>query len=133
MNLQQKNQKNNATQSQMALQQTTHYSGVLPPPEALQKYEHLLKGTAERLLTLAEKEAEHRRELTAQGMKRYYFSYNLGQIFGFTISLSFIVSATICILKEENITGLLLGLGGLSGIISSLIWGYKRKSNSGKQ
>src|SRR5690606_33705875 len=42
-------------------QHTTAFVGPLPPPEALERYEQLHSGFANRLLTLTETEAIHRR------------------------------------------------------------------------
>ena len=36
------------------------YSGPLPEPEALAKYDQIVPGAAERILTMAEKEMQHR-------------------------------------------------------------------------
>ncbi len=35
------------------------FSGPIPPPEALEKYEHILPGAAERILSMAEKNNDH--------------------------------------------------------------------------
>lgn len=37
-----------------------HYSGPLPEPDALSRYEHLLPGAAERVFSMAEAEQRHR-------------------------------------------------------------------------
>lgn len=36
------------------------YSGPLPHPEALERYEQIVPGAAERIISMAEKEMEHR-------------------------------------------------------------------------
>ena len=47
---------------QQLVSQSIAYSGPLPPAAEFERYEHAQSGTAERLLVLAEKESEHRRE-----------------------------------------------------------------------
>ena len=42
---------------------TRHFSGPLPPPEALERYEQVLPNAAERIFRLWEDEVEHRRNL----------------------------------------------------------------------
>lgn len=58
---------------------------LLPPPEILVKYQEL--GINEDLLNLVKTEQEHRHVL----QKKYQFSYRIGQIFGFILSLVFML------------------------------------------
>ena len=41
----------------------TALSGPLPPPEMLAQYEEILPGAAERILSMAERQAEHRQKM----------------------------------------------------------------------
>jgi hypothetical protein len=45
------------------------YSSPLPPPEIIEGYEKVLRGSADRILTLTEKQSEHRRELEKLNLK----------------------------------------------------------------
>jgi uncharacterized membrane protein len=47
--------------SNITLQQTHAYSGPIPDPESLAKYEQIQPGFAERIMVMAEEEAKHRR------------------------------------------------------------------------
>lgn len=52
-----------AKESIRAIQvQQEHYSGPLPHPEALARYDEIVPGSAERIIRMAEKEMEHRHE-----------------------------------------------------------------------
>lgn len=42
--------------------QQEHYSGPLPHPDALARYDEIVPGAAERIIRMAEKEMEHRHE-----------------------------------------------------------------------
>lgn len=42
---------------------TQSFSGPLPPPAALEAYEKIHKGAADRIICMAEKQAEHRQSL----------------------------------------------------------------------
>lgn len=53
--------KNKPARQQVTIQRTTAFMGPLPPPEVLERYEELQPGFANRLLTLTEDEALHRR------------------------------------------------------------------------
>ena len=60
-------------------QQEIAYSGPLPPSSEFAQYEQILSGAAQRILTLAEKEAEHRHITENKLLK----SVERGQIFAF--------------------------------------------------
>lgn len=51
------NKKPNATTVALSQQ---HYSGPIPRPADLEKYEHIQVGFADRIITMAEKESQHR-------------------------------------------------------------------------
>lgn len=53
-----KQENKNTIQQGILIQQ--EYRGILPPPNHLEHYEHILKGSAERILKMAENQAEHR-------------------------------------------------------------------------
>ena len=40
--------------------EASSWRGPLPPPSALQSYEEVLEGSADRILKMAEKQTEHR-------------------------------------------------------------------------
>ena len=42
-----------------------HFSGPIPPPNTLEKYEEVLPGSANRILKMAESQAQHRQNLEA--------------------------------------------------------------------
>jgi uncharacterized membrane protein len=56
-------------QAPTVVTQSTQWSGPLPPPEALQKFEQIITGSADRILQMAELEQKHRieRERVALG------------------------------------------------------------------
>ncbi|SHN91803.1 hypothetical protein BHECKSOX_2224 [Bathymodiolus heckerae thiotrophic gill symbiont] len=47
----------------MVAHQSKHYSGPIPQPSDLQKYEDIKVGFAERILAMAERESTHRQNL----------------------------------------------------------------------
>jgi uncharacterized membrane protein len=63
------------------------YSGPLPPANQFVEYERALPGAADRILALAEKEAEHRHQNEDALVSKSMFLGGRGQIFAFVISL----------------------------------------------
>lgn len=46
----------------ISVSQSSHYSGPLPMPEDLEKYDKVVPGAAERIISMAEKEMKHRHD-----------------------------------------------------------------------
>lgn len=55
------NKKTNHQKDHSLVVQATAFSGPLPPPQVLAQYESILPGSANRILSMAEKQSEHRR------------------------------------------------------------------------
>ena len=71
-------------------------AGPLPPPEAFQRYEEILPGAAERILKMAEKQAEHRQRLEEKIVNAEIRDARLGLIFGFLIGLTTCRRSYLC-------------------------------------
>lgn len=61
------------------------YSGPIPPPESLARYEEILPGSADRILKMAEKQQEHRMTLETKVVGSQTVQSKRGQVFGFII------------------------------------------------
>lgn len=108
------------------------YSGPIPPPEMLEKYERLSEGLANRIIQMAEKEGDHRRSLETyvqkahiDHIKRRDYEAKIGQIFAFLVAITTILAGTYAVTCGYNITGTVISLSGLAGIVSAFIYGRK--------
>lgn len=61
---------NGDSHSVISMQQVSEFSGPLPHPGILEGYEKILPGSADRILTMAEEEANHRRQIDNSIQKR---------------------------------------------------------------
>ena len=59
------------------------YSGPIPSPEALARYEEIQPGAADRIIKMAEKQQEHRMSLETKAIGGQIDQSKRGQIFGF--------------------------------------------------
>lgn len=80
-------------------QATQRYSGPIPSPEQLSKYEQTLPGAAHRILTVFENQTAHRIECEKTIINRQWKLAYFGQILGFVLCLFFGVLATILALN----------------------------------
>ena len=82
-----------------------NWSGPYPPPDLLRGYEDVLPGSADRIISMAERQQEHRHDLektTVQGAgKRAWW----GLWLGFVISVVVMVLGTITILLGQPLAG----------------------------
>jgi uncharacterized membrane protein len=95
------------------------FSGPLPSPEILHQYNTVVKDGAERVIKMAENQAEHRMHLENFAVKGQIKQSGRGQIFGFILAL-ICISATVYLAVEGHET-LAIALGtttviGLAGI-----------------
>lgn len=99
--------KSNSSSTKLTLQQVKQWSGPLPSPDALERYNAVIPGAAERILAMAEKEMEHRHKredvLLKQEellLERRWNIAMLSTVFGF-----------ICVLVLSVLIGYALYLG----------------------
>lgn len=122
-------------QQKIASKQTTimaGYSGPIPAPEALARYEQLTPGLADRIVKMAENEGNHRRSLEVSGQKaqiehieRRDYEARRGQIFAFMISIITLISGAWIIKNGHDVPGTFVSLSGLGGIVTAFIYGRK--------
>lgn len=77
----------------ISILEAASFSGPLPPPSMYKGYEEVLPGSAERILTMAEKEQEHRITWESKALNVMEREVFLGQWFGLGIALCCIIAA----------------------------------------
>lgn len=92
----------------LVVQHTRKFSGPLPPPEDFEKYNQVLEGAADRILTVMEKEqrirADSQTEMHANDRRRIYTATFLGACL--------LIVAGIAVWKGYAVTAAALGLAG---------------------
>jgi uncharacterized membrane protein len=101
------------------------FSGPLPPPEAFEKYEGTLKGAANRILTMAEKQQDHRINMERKIVKSNSTNEKLGLIFGLVVALSAISGGIYCAHIGQTVVAVVIGGGGVVGLITAFVQGSK--------
>jgi len=103
-------------------QQTQIIHSPFPPPEVLAAYENVTKGSADRLILMAEKEQsfQHKRANEAQSLQK------LGLIFGFVLALVVMGGGVGVILAGGSWQGFIMVMGGGGSLIGIAIWGNSK-------
>lgn len=102
-----------------------HFSGPLPPPEAFAKYEQTIKGAADRIITMAEKQQEHRQIIEKQIVKSDIINEKLGLVFGLIVALSAISGGIWCAVKGQTWAAVAIGGGGVAGLVAAFVQGTR--------
>lgn len=109
-----------ATEAYLIAQEIrAEFSGPLPHPSILAKYEEILPGAATRIFEMAEEQATHRRDMEKKSLSLSGRDALLGIVLGFILALSGIVGGILIIAFNPSSVGALLSGSAISG--SSLI------------
>ena len=91
----------NKTQSVTVSQSAIIHSGPLPSPDILEQYNKIEPGTANRIISMAEKQAEHRQQLEKRIVTADIRDSFLGIICAFLLGAGTIVGGIIIALNEH--------------------------------
>lgn len=105
-----------------------HFSSrPIPSPEELEHYEKIHEGFADRIVTMAEREQNHRHDIEDSGLKAVVAAEKRGQIFTFIISLSVIVGGVSLASMGHPAWGIGLLLPALAALAYTLMTGRRHK------
>lgn len=115
----------------------TSFSGPIPPPGILDKYNQILPGAADRILSMAEKEQGHRQKMQEKLVDAQVTDINqerserkLGQIFGFSIGVISIISGSVTAILGSPWAGGFIGSAGVAGLVSVFVLGRRDRRSS---
>lgn len=108
----------------MAVQASEQFSGPIAHPRHLREYEDILSGAANRIITMAENEQNHNREMEKKIVDAQIHDQGRGMRYGMAALGLDLGLATFSGLYGQNnvLAGLLLGAGVL-GVVGSFIRG----------
>ncbi len=101
------------------------FSGPLPPPEVLKRFDEVVPGSAERIIKMAEGQFAHRTELERKVISSDIARSKLGQVLGFIIAIVGLICSVIISLYGNQIAGTILGVGTLASLVSVFMYGSR--------
>ena len=117
-----------------------HFSGPIPPPGLLRDYDAISPGLADRLVSMAEGEARHRRELESRIVEAQIRDNKIrldetrrGQLFAFVIVIAAIIGATIAAYSGHEVSAGILGGVPITGVVTTFILGRSKAPQDEKQ
>ena len=115
--------------------QSVSFSGPLPHPSILAKYNEIIPNGAERLMAMAESQSEHRQRLEARVIESNTKSQERGVLYAFLLCLVAMVGGFTLIFTGRNVDGLVAIVSSLAGLASVFIYSKheQRKERVEKQ
>lgn len=103
----------------------SEFSGPIPPPHIIKGYEETLPGAANRILEMAERQAEHRQKMEFIMIHSESRDSLLGILFAFALGIGCIIASIVMVIKVPQnagaISGALIGVTGIGSIITAFI------------
>ena len=120
-----------------AIFQASFRTGPIPDPITLEQYNRVLPNAADRIVSMAEKEQEHRHRMQEKlinaqvpDTKQERNERKLGQIFGWSIGVISIIAGTITVNLGSPIAGGFIGSAGVAGLVSVFVLGRREQENT---
>src|SRR5712692_2728190 len=88
---------------------TAEFSGPIPPPSLLKGYEDIVPGAAERILSMAEADASHQREIEFAALNAEVYGLRRGQVSGVIVVLAALVVAAFCAYLGHEVAASTIG------------------------
>jgi len=82
-----------------------HYQGPIPPASELAGIDRIIPGGADRIIRMAENQAQHRQDIEKVVITCQQNQSGQGQWFAFIIALALVGTGTFCILKSHDWAG----------------------------
>jgi uncharacterized membrane protein len=120
-------QNNNSTERLSSVTSAT-FSGPIPPPQVLERYDQICPGAASRILAMAEKQAEHRRAMEKKVVDSNCSSQKWGLVFGFIIAMTVVIGGIWLISKSKDVMGISSIVAALVSLAGVFIYGKKSQA-----
>lgn len=103
----------------------SYFSGPLPDPETLKKYEEAMPGTVDRIIKMAEEQAKHRQEIEKAEVNTESRDSMLGILSALFMGLGILVAGTLIAIFAKNPAAAWIGgfldLAGIATIIGTFL------------
>jgi len=105
----------------------SQFSGPIPPPEFLARYDAVLPGLADRIVRMAENQANHRHSLESLAIKAEINRSYLGIASGLLVALTGIGSGAILIYHDKIVAGSVFAGATLVSLVGVFVYGARTR------
>lgn len=103
------------------------FSGPLPPPSMLIKYNEAFPGCAERIVGMAERQSSHRQDIERKVIYSNVISERIGQILGFILAIAVVSAGVYLAMHDKPTQGIVAILAPLIGLVTAFIYGKRHQ------
>lgn len=100
-------------------------SGPLPEPTDFETYEHVLPGAADRILSLTEKQQDHKIKIESRGQILYYLSKFSAQFLVLVVAILSLAAGYFLIENGHDSSGIGVIILAVAGFALNVIFGKK--------
>ena len=108
---------------QVTIHQQQIHQGSLPSPVTLNQYDQIVPGAAERILQMAEQDAQHQRDISIMALDAHRREVRLGQILGFGIGVLSFSTCIVALFLGSEKTAIAIGGTTVIGLVTAFIKG----------
>jgi uncharacterized membrane protein len=98
------------------------FSGPLPPPEALERYNQIVPGAAERIIVMAESQHSHRQGLEKHVIHSNVSAQRLGTVLGFIVAMTVVIGGMYLVHEGKSGEGLAAILTALASLVGVFLY-----------
>ena len=109
------------------------FSGPLPHPDILARFNVVVPGSAEIIIQMAENQSAHRIEIEKKVINSDIGNSKRGQIFGFVVAILGLLSSFVLVLKGYQVVGTILGGATLVSLVGVFVYGSESRKNERKE
>jgi uncharacterized membrane protein len=99
------------------------WSGPLPHPEALERYNQIVPSAAERIIKMAETQHDHRIKIEKNVVDSNIAAQRLGTILGFIVAMTAILGGIFLVYVGKEATGIASIVTALVGLVGVFVYG----------
>jgi len=122
----------NKNKNNPILHQEFFYQAPIPPANEMEKYEKILSGAADRILTMAEKQASHRQSLEKEVIDGNTSIQSWGLILGFIVIMTSIIGGLFLVYLDKEVYGMTSIIAALTSLVGVFIYGRSRQEKERK-
>jgi uncharacterized membrane protein len=106
---------------------STYHSGPLPDPKTLDGYNRIVPDAAERIIAMAERQADHRHRLERHVIRWGTFKSILGMLFAFALAVGTIGGGIYLVANGRDAGGVTAIVTALAALTGVFVYGQRRQ------
>ncbi|MCE0496626.1 MAG: DUF2335 domain-containing protein [Methylacidiphilales bacterium] len=115
------------TRIEISASQSISYSGPLPHPSLLAKYNDVIPNGAERMMVMAEKQSDHRLKIETMVVNNQQRQSTVGQYFALVITIAGLALSGWLIVNNHDTAGSAIGVATIGSVAAAFIAGRTKQ------